>query len=329
MYFSDIVGQKDVVSSLKNALEKDRVGHAYIFSGSKGIGKRALARIFAKGLLCSDQISNGGCGSCVPCRLFDSGSNPDYREVESSDLSIGVDEIRSLQSDIAVKPFYSNRKVYVIIDADKMTVQAQNCLLKTLEEPPGYAVIILTTANYDALLETVRSRAVRYAFRRNTFAEVRSALTKQLGCDYKGIDFIASWADGAIGAAYELALSEEFSLKRDKVFDVLLKIRNLDASHVFELCSFFEANKNDINALLDLMVLFYRDVLMMKEVGNENILINSDKKDIILNVVPAFSKRQLVRNIDIIELARRNIKQNANFQLAVEVMLMKLQEDLN
>lgn len=329
MFFSDIVGQKDVVSCLKYAIESNRVGHAYIFSGPKGIGKKTLARIFAKGLLCNDKIANGGCDSCAPCRQFNSGTNPDYREVRTDDASIGVEEIRSLQGDIAVKPFYSSRKVYVIIDADKMTIQAQNCLLKTLEEPPGYAVIILTTANYDALLETIRSRAVRYNFRRNTPEEVRNALAKQVGRDHRGIDFIASWADGSIGAAYELALSEEFTQKRDKVFDIVQELMNSNTAHIFELCSFFESNRNDINALLDMMAMFYRDVLMVKEVGNENMLINFDKKDIIINIAPRFSKRQLISNLDIIELARRDINQNANFQLAVEVMLMKLQEDFS
>jgi len=327
MDFSNIVGQKEIVGSLKNIIASGKVGHAYIFSGPKGIGKKTLARIFAGLLLCKKGFETRRCGECMPCRLFESGSNPDFCEINPADASIKIDDIRDMQSDIIIRPMYSERKVYLIIDADRMTEQAQNCLLKTLEEPPPYAVILLTSSNNDALLETIRSRAVNYSFKKNTYEEVKEFLKSYNKQGNKPIDFIASYADGIIGTAIELVNSDEFSEIRDKTVDMIIKLSNSKLAGVFEIYSFFEENKNHIETIFNIMVLFYRDLIMAKKEQCGHILINSDKKDIILNSAGKFSLRKLFANIEAVETAHKSLKQNANFQLTIEVMLMKIQEE--
>jgi len=327
MDFSGIVGQKEIIGSLRNSILSGRVGHAYIFSGPKGIGKKTMARIFAGLLLCEKSDGVKRCGECPSCLLFDNGSNPDFREINPADSSIGVDKIRDMQSDIIIRPLYSTRKVYLITDADRMTVQAQNCLLKTLEEPPSYAVIILTSSNYDALLETIRSRAVNYSFKKNSFEEVKEFLKTNIKMADKPIDFIASYADGIIGTALRLADSDEFTGIRDKTIDIIIKLSDSKLASVFDIYKFFDENKSYIETILDIMVLFYRDLIMVKKEQSGHILINSDKKDIILNNAERFSLRKLLSNIEAVETANKYLKQNANFQLTIEVMLMKIQEE--
>lgn len=326
MNFDCIIGQDDIKRVLINSIENDRVNHAYIFDGVRGIGKRSVARLFAGMLSCTSFPGGRVCEKCTPCQMYRAGTLPDFREVSVSGLNIGIDEIRSIQSDIIIRPMYSNRKVYLIPDAERMTVQAQNCLLKTLEEPPPYGVIILTTSNYESLIETVRSRSLKLTFKKNSHEEVCEALRKGAAIEDSTIDFIASYADGVIGSALELAHSEEFIELREATVDKICDLFNCDLIEAFEMCDFFLENKDSINRILDVMISMYRDMLIARSTGKENMLINSDKRDIILKNMSRFSILKLINSIDVIELTRRNIKQNANYQLSIEVMLMKLQE---
>ncbi len=327
MDFDGIVGQKEIKEALMAAVQTGKVGHAYILSGPRGIGKKSVARIFAKQLLCQELKDGKCCNGCMPCRLLANGTNPDFSEINPEEGSIGVEEIRKIHSEINIRPLYSNKKVYLIADAERMTVQAQNSLLKTLEEPPSYGVILLTVSNYGALLETIRSRAVKYSFRKNSPEEVKTLLKAKFGHSPQNLEFIAAYADGIIGSALELAGSEEFIRLRQDVLDIVQKLESSKLSEILKLYGFFEDNKSDVDTVLDIMLLFYRDLLAFKNTGDEYVLINSDKKDIILNSVSAYTTARITRNIDLIEAARRNIKQNANYQLSIEVMLMKLQEE--
>jgi len=326
MDFRDILGQKELLQSLRQAVENNRTSHAYIFSGSAGIGKRTIAKLFAGLLVCAMPNALSPCGECQPCMLFRNGSNPDFRMIQKDGQTIGVDEIREIQMDVSIKPLYSRHKVYIIECSDKMTTQAQNCLLKTLEEPPSYVVLILTAVNHEALLDTLRSRSLRLNFRKNTSNEVKEALVRKYGIGAEGIEFATAYSDGIIGKAYELMESDIFKPTREKAIDMLLGLKSSGLSNVFKSYSFFEEYKDDIDMVLEIMTMFLRDMLVVKRTGNEKILINSDKKDIIFSNAGKYTVEQLVAGIEHIEAAGRYIKQNANYQLAIENMLIKLQE---
>lgn len=330
MDFVDIIGQKAILDSLGNTLISDRVGHAMLFSGPPGIGKKTVAEAFAGMLLCGQPFPMARCGKCTSCMLLEEGAHPDFKKLVPSGQSIGVEEIRALQSDAIMKPLYSRHKVYIICEADSMTVQAQNCLLKTLEEPPRYLVFILTAANAGALLETVRSRSVRYNFKKNTATEVAEFIKEKHPEKADEAELISALADGAIGAALELASSEEFNAMRGNVVDILQRLMERGSpEYAFEGAKVFEANKSSADAMLDMLSLLLRDLMVFKGTGNENMLINSDKKDIILKNASKCSLPQLARGVGLVGETRRNIKRNVNFQLSIEVMLMKLQEEFN
>ena len=326
MDFNSIIGQNEVKNSLKKSLSEDRVGHAYIFSGPAGMGKKTIAHIFAGLLLCENPQDGAACGRCTPCLLFNNGSNPDYHRINPEEASIGVDLIREIQGDVAIKPMYSKRKVYVIEDSVKMTEQAQNCLLKTFEEPPSYVVVILLTTNYEMLLETIRSRAQRLNFRRYTYEQVCQAVTES-GGGGSIVELAAGYSDGNIGMALELVGSGEFTLLRSRIFDLLAGVAKGKFDAVLEFTAFMEENKDSTDLILDIMLLYYRDLLVMCETGNEKMLINSDKKDMICNNARMYCSRRVIDNTTAVEAARRALKQNANYQLVIDNMLIKLRED--
>lgn len=325
--FNSLIGQGEIKGILENSIKGNKVSHAYVFTGPRGIGKKSFAKIFSGMLLCENQSGGIRCGQCFACKTFDNNTNPDFHIIDAGEGSIGVDEIRKIQSEVIIKPYYSSRKVYLIIEADKMTVQAQNCLLKTLEEPPSYAVIILTASNYEALMETIRSRVSRIPFKKYNNEELRAILDLWLDKPVYNMDFVLSFSDGIAGNALDIAGSEDFIRIREESINVILKLVSKKTEDIFNASKFFEENKSDIDIILDIMLTFYRDLLIYKKTENEKMLINSDKKGIILNNIAKFTAGKLGDNIELIENTKRILQQNANFQLSMEVMLMKLQEE--
>ena len=324
MDFKDIIGQKNVIGRLRNSIIDDRVGHAYIFAGQKGIGKKTVAEAFSHMLLCSTPTRHGSCNVCTPCRLWNENSNPDFYQIQTSEDNILIEDIRNMQNNIVVKPLYSHKKVYLIIDAEKMTVQAQNCLLKILEEPPQYAVIILTTSNYEALLSTIRSRGVKYNFSKYSQDEIKEIINLRFNKHNESLDFIAHYSDGIIGTALNLAESPDFIDLRENTFDIIHKLSGMKDIEYFDIYGFFEDNKENIDIILDVMSIFYRDIIVTKSGGKENMLINSDKKNKIISEARNYSIDELAKRIELIELTRSSLKQNINYQLCIEKMIIGL-----
>lgn len=325
MDFNKIIGQKEIVNRLIKTIIDNRIGHAYIFTGTKGIGKRTIGRAFAHMLLCNMPDSNGPCNKCASCRLRIEGSNPDFYQIETDGDNISIDEIRNMQNDILIKPLYSNRKVVLIVDAEKLTVQAQNCLLKVLEEPPHYAVIILTASNYKALLGTIRSRVSKFNLTKYSPEEMREIIKHYAQSDTPDKDFIINYSDGIPGIAINLVASDDFIILREKAIDIIRKLDNMKDIEFFDIYDFFETNKNKIDIVLDVMTTFYRDLIVIKTGGKENMLINSDKKNKIVNEAGKYSIEKLINNIEVVETTRNSIKQNINYQLSIETMILKLQ----
>ena len=160
--FNNILGNDNIKELLINAIKNNKTSHSYMFVGTEGIGKKLIAKEFAKMILCTDE--NKYCGKCKSCIEFESSNNPDFKIIEPDGNSLKIEQIREFQNKVSEKPIISNRKVYIINDSDKMTTEAQNCLLKTLEEPPEFVTIILIGSNESAFLDTIKSRCMILRF---------------------------------------------------------------------------------------------------------------------------------------------------------------------
>lgn len=204
--FADIVGHTATIDHLRNASRNQRLAHALVFAGAAGIGKHTLARAFAAWMLC-EQPTDDSCGTCASCKRFAAGSHPDVQSISlaSGKKEIGVDRAREIKRFVQMSPVAGPLKVTIIDDAERLSVAAQNGLLKTLEDPAGRAILILVANNADSLLATVRSRCQRVRFRPLAPTEVEQILSLRPGTDAATAHRLAQLCEGSPGRAIELA----------------------------------------------------------------------------------------------------------------------------
>ena len=308
MYFEKIRGQRFAKKYLSNSIKSNMISHAYMFEGPSGVGKNTMARDLATTLLEMENLFN----------------SPDYIEITPDGNSIKIAQIRKLQSDILVKP-YKSYKIYVIDEAQKMTVEAQNALLKTLEEPPKYAIIILITNNKESLLDTIKSRCEIIKFTPIPLVEVADYLT-QTGVDKNRASLLANFSRGSMQKAIELSESEDFHIMRDEVqkyVEIFLTGSMLD---IMDIQSSIEKYKDNITNVLDLLVNYFRDIMMVKENVDSSMIINLDRLVFIKNMSTKITYSQLSKIIDIIEETKNKLRSNCNFNISIQVMTLNIYE---
>lgn len=326
--FREIVGHKQIIEHLQNAIKMDKISHAYILGGEKGSGKRTIAAAFAQTLQCEGGQQDA-CGSCHSCKQAESKNHPDIIYVtHEKPNSIGVEEIREqVVSDVQIKPYSSKYKIYIIADADKMTVQAQNALLKTIEEPPAYAVIILLTANVPSLLPTILSRCVTLAMKPVADSEVKDYLMEHVQIPDYQADICVAFAQGNIGKAVQLASSENFNEIRSSALHLLKCVRKMDMSDIMAHVKGVSEFKVDIQDYLDFLAVWYRDVLYFKATKDIDGLIFKDQAQSISDQAN-FSSYEGIENIlKGLEKAKTRLNANVNFELAMGLLFLLIKEN--
>ena len=188
--FENILGNQKIKEKLKKSINEDKILHSYLFIGIEGIGKKLIAKEFAKAILCLNDIKY--CNNCKSCIEFSSNNNPDFLYIEPDGNNIKIEQIREMQKKIQEKPIISQKKVYIIDNADQMTQEAQNCLLKTLEEPPEFATIILIGSNENAFLSTIKSRCMIIHFQPINNVEISNYLQQNYGTENINNDILLS-----------------------------------------------------------------------------------------------------------------------------------------
>ncbi len=331
--FRFVLGNDRAKRFLMSALRNKEVSHAYIFEGAAGFGKHNLAAAFVKALFC-DAVAEGraddACLVCPSCRLLFSGNHPDVKWIRlktagSEDAkSIGTDRIRDeVVRDMAILPYRSSRKVYIIEQAEKMTVSAQNALLKTIEEPPSYGHIILLTESASSLLPTILSRCVRVKL--DPLPEdimVKALVSNNIPKEEATTLALAS--SGSLGMALLLAKEDAFGQLRKELFSFLASIPSLSRLDVLRMETMFSAASTNREWLFMLLNLWFRDLLLLKTTGDASLVLCQDHADDLSALTNYYSTEHLLTILKTIRRTEDELKNSANALLATDILLMTL-----
>lgn len=326
--FADVLGHEQTIAHMKNAIQLRKVSHAYIINGEKGSGKKMLADIFAQTLQCQTKGTEP-CMECQSCKQAANRNQPDIiRVTHEKPNTISVEDIRGqLNGDIMIKPYSSPYKIYIVDEAEKLTVQAQNALLKTIEEPPVYAVILFLTTNAGMLLPTIQSRCVKLDLKPVSSEKIKTYLMEQLEIPEYRADICTAFAQGNVGKARRLALSESFGEMLEHALHLVKYISEMEVSDLIEDMKKINTYKMEIGDYLDLLTVWYRDVLLFKATRDADSLIFSDE----LNGIREKAKKSSYEGLEIIikalEKAKLRLNANVNFDMALELLLLTMKEN--
>ncbi len=326
--FADIIGQEQIKEHLQNAIANNKVSHAYIINGERSSGKEFIARIFAMTLQC-EKGGTDPCGECHSCKQALGHNQPDIIYISHEKPgSIGVEDIRAqINNDIGIKPYSSPRKIYIMNEGEKMTAQAQNALLKTLEEPPEYAVILILTDNVEAFLPTIISRCVVLNMKPVADSLVKNYLMADLHVPDYQANICVAFARGNIGKAKLLASSEEFEKVKDEAVTLVKYINDMEINEIVKEIKKISEYKLDVNDYLDILSVWYRDVLMFKATKDVNGLIFKDEIQQIRRMADRSTYEGIETIVDALQKAKRRLDANVNFDLTMELLLMTIKEN--
>ncbi len=323
MLLAEVIGHSRAKRILQNALAENRVAHAYLFYGPAGAGKTTLAGAFAGALLCRDAVTDA-CGKCLVCRRAASGRLPDFFEVKAAGNKIKIEQVRELQRKVQFKPYEASRKVYLISQAEMMTRDAANCLLKILEDPPPHTVFLLTAVNHYNLPSTVISRCQMIPLGKTPLGEIEKMLLADCRVDLQTAKLLASLSNGLPGLAKDLADSGKSLQVRELMFDLAERIINKNPSELLKTAEEFEKRKEILPEVFEQLLLWYRDQLIWLQTGEANLIINIDKLNYLQNLVQTADPDYLISSITDILGAKKQMEQNVNLRLILEVLLLRL-----
>ena len=293
--FQNILGNEKIKELLQDSLYRNKVSHSYLFLGQEGIGKKMIAKEFTKGILCLNDDKY--CNNCKSCLEFDGNNNPDFYIVEPEGNNIKIEQIRELQKKVQEKPIIATKKVYLIDNADLMTKEAQNALLKTLEEPPEFVTIILIGENDNAFLNTIKSRCMILHFNYISDTDIKKYIEKNY--DMKITPKMLDIFQGSIGKAIELKDKQEQYLI---IEEVIKNLENLDLIEFIKKLDILYTSKDEILDMLD-----YINIILLKKA----------KEDV-----------KYTNCIEIVENTKKRINQNANYDMSIDNMLFNIWEEV-
>ena len=324
----DIIGQDLIKKQIIESVKNDRVSGGYIITGEKGSGKEFVASVFSQMLVC-EKGGDDICGECHSCKMAQAHTHPDIKYVvHEKPTSISVEEVRDqVCSDVFIKPYQASRKIYIVNDADRLTPQAQNALLKTFEESPEYVVIMLLASNINMLLPTVRSRCITWELKPVSKDVLKNYLMKELEVpDYRA-DIAIAFAQGNLGKARSMASSDDFSAMQAAAQSVVNHCREDSIADLISLVRSLSEYKVDAGEFLDMITVWYRDVLMFKATGETESLVYKDDISIIRKVARRSSYEGIEEVLGAIQRAKDRLRANVGFETVMELLFATMQEN--
>lgn len=295
--FDKIIGNDKIKHELEQTIKLNKMSHSYLFLGTSGIGKKMMAKEFAKMLLCLNEEKY--CNHCKSCIEFNSSNNPDFQLIEPDGASIKIEQIRQMQRKILEAPIISTKKVYIIDNADLMTVEAQNCLLKTLEEPPQFVTIILIGAKESNFLSTIKSRCTIIKFQDIENEDIKNYLSQNYDISNVSEDMLEIFG-GSIGKAEKLRDKQELY---NNIIEIIDKIKILDLIDILKKADIIYKSQEEKNDILE---------------GVNVILFKKAKQDI-----------RYLNCIEIVEDTKKRLNSNSNYNMCIDNMLFKIWEEMH
>jgi len=317
MPFSAIAGHERIIGILRRTLAAKRTAHAYLFDGPEGCGKRTTALALVEAVFCN---GSDGCGSCPSCRKVAALQHPDLHLLAPDGAFIKIDQVRALQRELSLRPFEAPCKVCIIDDADRFHPAAGNALLKTLEEPPGNALLILISANPDGVLQTIRSRCQAVHFTALAEETVATTLVAR-GIEAETARLAASLAAGSLGKALELCSVEALGGRSEQI-EQLFSLSLQEIGQLFAFSERLSADKEEVQTLLDLLTAFLRDVLIV-QAGSDHV-VNLDLMELTRREAARQPTSRVMASIGHVAAARHALQRNVNTRLALDTLLMRL-----
>ena len=295
--FDKIIGNEKIKQELDLTIKLNKISHSYMFLGTSGIGKKMIAKEFAKMILCQGQQKY--CNKCKSCIEFDSNNNPDFQLIEPEGVSLKIDQIRQVQKKIIEAPIISEKKVYIIDDADLMTTEAQNCLLKTLEEPPEFVTIILIGSRENNFLSTIKSRCTIIKFQDIENEKIKQYLSQNYGISDISENMLEVFS-GSIGKAEQLKSKQELY---NNIIEIIENIKILDIIDILKKADIIYKSQDEKNEILE---------------GMNVILFKKSKQDL-----------RYLNCIQIIEETKKRLNANANYNMCIDNMLFRIWEEMH
>lgn len=319
-----IYGHDWAVDYLLKGMIHNRVRHAYLITGVDGIGKARLAHEFAKALNClHEDIAQRPCGICRSCKKADSGNHPDmlYSDTDSNTGALKIEEIRNLTSRIALKPYETRYRVALLADFDRAGGQAQDSLLKTLEEPPGHAVLILLATSLEPILSTITSRSQIIHLRPVAADTIQQILVDHYAQESEHAGLLGRLSGGRIGWAIQAAQHPEMLDQRAQALDLLDEVVAMNRAKRFDLANDLGRDKERLPLLLELWLSYWRDILLLAE--NSPIKpCNSDRQVSMEQLLYMVQAEDALNAVKATQTMLAHLKTNANVRHALEVMFL-------
>jgi len=297
--FENILGNEKAKETLKKSININRISHSYMFLGIEGIGKKLIAKEFAKAILCTNRTETGEyCNKCKSCIEFTSNNNPDYIFIQPKETKIIIEQIREMQIKVSEKPIISQDKVYIIDDADTMTREAQNCLLKTLEEPPEYVTIILIGKNEENFLTTIKSRCTKLYFQKISKEDLKQYAQKNE--IYEISNELLEIANGSIKKLLEINDNKE---SYNSIENIMNNIDKCDIVEILNLAVELYKSKDTIYSILE----------------NINIILLKKSRE----------NYKFAGCIKVVEDTKKRLKANSNYDMCIDNLLFGMWREVN
>ncbi len=339
--FNEMIGQDVIVKTLQNAISRNKISHAYLFTGPRGTGKTSTAKIFAKTINCERPENGIPCEICVCCTQINNQQNVDIIEIDAASNN-GVDEIRELKNKVNLVPSISKYKVYIIDEVHMLSTSAFNALLKTLEEPPSHVIFILATTDPHKVLPTILSRCQRYDFKKVSESKIYDRLKyvceqEKITIDDSALKEISRLANGGLRDALsildQVAAYSNDTITEKNVHDVngtitqndlkrmILSLTNDDLLNIFNIIDDYDNSGKNFVKLIEEIILFYKNILLMKKIPN---YFDNNYSELYNEFINVYTEEQL---IDILNELNSNvsvIKNDSNSRLIFELAIIKI-----